>query len=347
MRSFAKAIGSIGLAPALAFVAAFVLGRDARAASTGMPEPVCVPLDAFAVKELREGITKGYRPSFAGCSLAIDVAGCALPARPADLVYTSGFGHSWGTTLTITALHREGSAIEVTRLLLTRGASPTAKWGGESSDGVKVLRGTIDGAKLEDAIAMTEVVPALTLRELHPVKVAGNGGTILVSGGGWMTSSDFLASITLVVPGATVDRSFVGYSANDTQLESLPLSFSIERLDASIPPTALSPWTFDAAARAIFVAEVTRRAPHFDEQFHWWVREAFVRAAGDGGDASLTPLLRRYLVKTDPTSGERTRIAAISALAAITGEDRRFDASGLERPVDTVALEYTKMLASK
>jgi len=59
------------------------------------------------------------------------------------------------------------------------------------------------------------------------------------------------------------------------------------------------------------------------------------------------PVLRRCLAKSDPSSGERTRIAAISSLAVLTGVDLRFDASGAERPVHTVALEYAKMLGGK
>src|SRR4051812_45334057 len=114
MRSSARVVASVGLAPACVIAAAF--GGGARAASTGMPEPVCALLDAFAVKELREGIKHAYRPSYLGCSLAIDVGGCALSTRPADLVYSSGWGHAWGTTITITALHREASIVEVTRL---------------------------------------------------------------------------------------------------------------------------------------------------------------------------------------------------------------------------------------
>ncbi|MEO7092691.1 MAG: hypothetical protein ABI175_05540, partial [Polyangiales bacterium] len=254
-------------------------------------------------------------------------------------VYVRGYGHSFGTTLTITSLHRESSVVEVTRLELVRGGKSATQFGGERSDSVRVLRGTVTGAPIEEAMSIAEVAHALSPREVVPVD-----STI---GGGWMASSDFIASIALVAPGAVVDRAFVGYSANDTQLDSLPLTVAIARLEAAIPAAALTSSTFDATARALFVAELSRHAPSFDDQFHWWVREAFVRASGEAGDLSLVSTLRRYLTKSDPSSGERTRIAAISALAALTGIDRRFDAAGIERPVDSVALDYSKMLASK
>jgi hypothetical protein len=327
---------------AAALIGAVVLGLalDARASSIddGVGT-ICTPLDPFAVKTLREGVKHEYRPSFPGCSLAVDVAACASSIAPTEVVYTLGYGHSFGVALTITSLRRVADGVELTRLELVRGGSTNAKYGGERSDSIRVLRGTVSGAKIEEAMALAEVAHAITLREIEP--------TGLLVGGGWMSSSDVAASVTLVAPGSVVDRAFAGYSSSDSQLASLPLTIPIQRLDAAIPEASLASSTFDASARALFVAELSRRAPMFDEQFHWWVREAFVRAAGDGGDLSLVPVLRRCLAKSDPSSGERTRIAAISSLAVLTGVDLRFDASGAERPVHTVALEYAKMLGGK
>ena len=77
------------------------------------------------------------------------------------------------------------------------------------------------------------------------------------------------------------------------------------------------------------------------------VRERMVAMAGPLGDATMVPLLGRYLEAPFPlgeAGQRRTAAHAVNALARITGVELRFAADGAARSVDAAADLYRQHL---
>ena len=121
--------------------------------------------------------------------------------------------------------------------------------------------------------------------------------------------------------------------------------------------------------RDVFVTRFLAAAPHFYEDFGWWVRERYVRLAGRFGTTALVPALledlRRGLVEVDARRAaydkapalddaakkEQTKSAAqarltssVNAVVRLTGFDPRRDEHGV-RPIEDVARELVRACA--
>ena len=314
-----------------------IVVRSPRAATPVVDAEACEKVDGATQSIVRTALQKQYSPSFPGCSLVVAFPACAPQGEVTELVVESGLGHSYGTTLAITSFAASGPGeFIVTRLELVRGKGSGGGWGGELPDGVRVRRGTIASSSsfgaLQRALAHARVLSTTTLDEKKPDDL---------SFGMWGTSSDFYVSLAIAsTVSAPVERWFAGYEASDTQLQFMPLRLGIDRLTAIVDAAKLPEVPFDASARTLFVTRFAARLPTFDDEHAWWVREAFVRAAGDAGDARLLPALSKYLgAPKGDSSVERTRVEAINAIAVLARDDRRF-APGAARSVDEVAKDY-------
>jgi hypothetical protein len=315
-----------------------LVARAPRAATPPIVDAVaCMRADVTTQSAIRTQVLQKYSPSYKGCTLDVGFDACVPAGVVTSMFVESGFGHGMGTTLTITSLTRASDdRWDVTRLELLSGKGSAKMWDGQGTDGVRVLRGSIASTALDAAVERARVLASVTSVEREP---PGFGG------GGWMSSCDFHASLSFTAGGAPFAIEYTGYVSNDAQTEYIALRLAVDGVEDAIPKTSLAETPLDGAARTLFVDRITANATTFDESFHWWVREDFLSAAGDAGDARLLPLLVRYLSAhpaPDDTSGFRSRSQAINAIALLTRDDRRLDAQGLERNADDVAADYLK-----
>lgn len=330
--------------PSALFGAAVVslLARAPRAAPSDASTPTCRKLDLATKTKLETEAIARYRPSYKGCRLDVAFDACVPDGAVSSLVWESGYGHTFQTTITITSLVRDESDVwSVTRIELQRGRGSGAAWADAKPDGARVQRGTIASAQIDRAVDHARDLATATMVERPPENSFG--------GGGWMSSCDFHDAISFVAGGTTFSLEHTGYDSSDEQTTYIALELAVRALDAAVPEKSLVDVPLDAGARDLFVDRFLADAPTFDEPFHWWVREDFVSAAGDAGDAHLLPTLTRWLPR--PTDGDasslRTRIEAINAIATLSGDDRRFDANGKARGVEEVAESYVKKAPKK
>ncbi len=206
-------------------------------------------------------------------------------------------------------------------------------WADEHTDGVRVR--AFD-AKASAALEAVDFASAALSVKLSIPKKPGNGLGL----SGWSSSGDFYV-VVKVAGTTTAERHFAGYAGSDAQLDYLPLRVAAERLFELVAPEKYPETPLDAAARSLFTDRVLARKDDLDRDFHWWVREAYVRAAADAGDARLLPLLLGWLALPSGASEDRTRIAAVQGIVGLTGDDRRFGPKGAARSVGEVVKDYT------
>lgn len=304
----------------------WIVASVLAAAPLARATPTCPSIDPT----LRADLQKAYEPSYSGCALSVVLPACA-PSPSGSVVWEQGFGHSFGgPTLTITEAAPAGSTWALTRIELTPGASNATAWGGERVDGVRVLRTSVPAAKVDSGVAYARTAIEVKLFEKEPT---GNG----LGAGGWSSSGDFFAAVS--VGGAA--RSFAGYESSDEQMAYLPVKIALAALERRVAKVTFAPSTYDAAARALFVARFHAHEKELDQELWWWVRERYVTAAGDAGDVTLVPRLVKWL---SPAKGDasalRTQVQAVNAIAILTGDDRRFGTDGKPRGVAVVVKDY-------
>ncbi|MEZ4442200.1 MAG: hypothetical protein R3B72_24110 [Polyangiaceae bacterium] len=83
----------------------------------------------------------------------------------------------------------------------------------------------------------------------------------------------------------------------------------------------------------IFASFFAAEAPHFDDQFNWWVKERYTALAEPLGTPALVPLLVERLKPGTDRSTSDTRDDALDALAKLLGADPRLDPAGKPRPL--------------
>lgn len=103
---------------------------------------------------------------------------------------------------------------------------------------------------------------------------------------GWSSSGDF--HVQLIFDGRE-QAEYTGYPGSSSQLSYLPAQTAAELLEAANGKLTDAP--LDPAARSLFVRAFTAARPHFADDFHWWVREIYVRASGTAGTRELLPTL--------------------------------------------------------
>lgn len=141
---------------------------------------------------------------------------------------------------------------------------------------------------------------------------------------------------------------FCGYANSGDAPRYAPLEAARDWHLRAARDAACTVATPDEATRALFADHWLRSLPRWDHDEHWWfVRERAVALAGAFGTAALVPHLRPYLDPRYAAAGSslgRTAARACTALATLTGVDRRFDANGSPRPTADAAQEYRAQL---
>src|SRR5207249_4784154 len=121
------------------------------------------------------------------------------------------------------------------------------RWGGEGTDGVRVLRGEVASAALDVAMGRARALASVTLIEREP---PGNAG------GGWMSSSDFHKALDFTAGATPFALEHTGYDSSSDQLDYLALELEVDAIDAAIPAKSLSDTPVDAAGKERPVDEV-------------------------------------------------------------------------------------------
>jgi hypothetical protein len=174
----------------------------------------------------------------------------------------------------------------------------------------------------------------------------------------WWSGPSFYSSSTtnnygIVLLGVTTPEaipSFCGYEGSRNVLKYATLAAARDwHLRAALEAgcTRAIP---DEATRELFTEHWLSSHSCWHQSFSWsFVRERAVAMAGTFGTPALVPHLRAYLEpsKAEDKSTVRTRAHACTALAALTGADRRFDFKGAPRGIDEVAKEYREQLDRK
>lgn len=164
------------------------------------------------------------------------------------------------------------------------------------------------------------------------------------SSASWTSSHDFL--VAMDYPAAAGFRfNFAGYDGQDVQ----PTAFL---------PRTIAAVLIDALDKVRWTTVVTPTPAHrqlFSEHFQllkqdmaknvswWWVRERLLAMTSRFGTAAEIPAVGAWLSAPQ----ERTCYLAATALAGLTGKDRRFDAKKRVLPLAKIRAAYTKDLGSK
>lgn len=295
------------------------------------PSPACSPVPTTT---LRAALDQKFVPSEPNQTLSVYTPLCAAAQGAIqEVVVELGFGHSFGRTISILSLRRAGTAWKATWLGLERAkGTKVSAWADEHTDGVRVRAFDPKASAALEAVDFASAALSVTL---SIPKKPGNGLGI----SGWSSSGDFYVAVK-VAGTTTAERQFAGYAGSDAQLDYLPLRVAAEHVLALVAPEKYPETTLDTAAKTLFTDRVLARKDDLDRDFHWWVREAYVRAAADAGDARLLPLLVGWLALPSGSSEDRTRIAAVQGIVGLTGDDRRFGPKGAPRAVADVVKDY-------
>lgn len=285
--------------------------------------PACHRASAALADALRPEIEKGFVAEHEGGKAAIDFPCDALGARIDRIEIETGGGHG-GTLALWRARRRDDGRFDVRGIRyagasMYRPASPPAAEPYTLVAGVVALSdGDLDRARAAATAAITERDPPPP-----PDSIGGLTGTF--------SSRDFHAVLRLVDDaGRAVERRFTGYESNGEQARFLGLELALAELspitalpDASRAPGAPAPAPADED-RALFADFFTGAAPHFDEDFYWWVKERYVDLARYlGTRAALRGLVTRLAPAKLDRSARDTRAHALDAIARITGWDAR------------------------
>ncbi|MBL8718500.1 MAG: hypothetical protein JNL79_21145 [Myxococcales bacterium] len=305
---------------------------SATPSASAKPSPVCSPVPTTT---LRAALDQRFVPSEPNQTLSVYTPLCAAAQGAIqEVVVELGFGHSFGRTISILSLRRAGTVWKAISLGLERAkGTKVSAWADEHTDGVRVR--AFD-AKASAALEAVDFASAALSVKLSVPKKPGNGLGL----SGWSSSGDFYV-VVKVAGTTTVERHFAGYAGSDAQLDYLPLRVAAERVLELVAPDKQPETALDASAKALFTDRLLARKDDLDRDFHWWVREAYVRAAADAGDARLLPLLVGWLSLPGGASEDRTRIAAVQAIVGLIGDDRRFGPKGAARSVGEVVKDYT------
>jgi hypothetical protein len=304
---------------------------------------------------VRTELESRFRPTITGGVVDVSFGCDRLWHHVRDVVVTRGGGHA--TSHTIYRLRRDPARRDqfVARVLEYR-------WTGRAYDEytyevadsfeVRRLETTVPAAPVDAALERVRTALTARIREIEPPPTPGRRG-----GGGFSSSGSFHVAITLTDEhGYELRGAFTGPESSGTQAAYLPLRVAAEALGPVLRPLVPAGGPINDEDRALFVETFTAARATFSEQFTWWVRERYVAMASRLGTpalardllallAELTPdpddeRERTPILALRPGSEDRTRVLAVTALAALTGWDARHHLDGTPRPLDHVTADY-------
>ena len=280
----------------------------------------CNPFDRAELARVEGQIRSQYvlynKPAKLVVDFGCDVAGETI----AEATLEDGSGH--GGSLRLVRFQRTN---DVT-VRLRRVA-----WSHYFDVGLTIESGEIGTPDFDRLVSRSRV--ALLVRP-HAIPLKVTNGAI---GFSMMSSShDYHLRLRLEDAEAlATDRSFTGYESSGAQEESLPLKLATDPWEAALQTVtwskALAPTDDD---RAFFTARFTET---FAKKPYWWIGERFVAMAAELGTVDLLPLLAKIANERGSASVDRTRAAALGAIAKISGWDPRVGPRGEPRSIDEAA----------
>jgi len=267
---------------------------------------------------VRTEITKRFRPVHEGGAAAVAFSCDGLGPQVREITIEQGGGH--GGSLSIwRALRRADGKYDV-RGIAYRGGSmvrPAPNPPFELASGVVALP---DLAKARAALSASVSENWLPTPPNRSRRMSFSSST-----------HDFHLVVRLVDgDGRVLERRYTGYEDSRHQDRTLGLELAREALT---PMTSLATARQppDATDQALFVERFNSAAPHFDDQFYWWVKERYVDLARYlGTSATVRGLLTRLATSKPGRSESDTRANAVDALARITGWDAREGGASVE-----------------
>jgi hypothetical protein len=168
----------------------------------------------------------------------------------------------------------------------------------------------------------------------------------------WMSTSDFLAGLSLYEGGISSEKIWCGYRRKSKEPFYKPLLSScieIEKLSKTFE------WKgADTAETGSFISDVLiSQSPKFKRLSWWWPKERLVQMSGIKGNTRAIPVLIS-LIRTAKAGGrsdaqsvtDRNLGYLVTALDCITGRNLRFDSKGEPRPLPDVVADYVKLYGS-
>ncbi len=236
------------------------------------------------------------------------------------VVIESGYGH--GFSLHLWQLERtDDRDWAVSRL----------DYRGDSADGVASV-GRVGARVIDPLLAASRVA---LVSDAFEVTLPSEGLSLTAA----MGSGDFHRVVRLEDDdGDVLERRFTGYPGNG--LEEAPVVVASDALLEVLEAVPLAERPAEPVDRGFFVERYAAAAPHFDDEFFWWVTERYIVMARSFGQASLIPSLVERATKPGEHSVARARETAVAALAAVTGHDLRVGADGKPRALELAAADY-------
>jgi len=251
-------------------------------------------------------------------------------APPPNMTICFGWMHGGG--LIITAYRSAGAKVDAHRFFAT-----TNDEDGKPKQQLIYQRGALQPARYKTF--------AVQLRTLRSARILQwwNGPEA------WRATST--GSFAAGIHGLASDRSqpswFYGSPSGDEIQTYLPL-FAAGMLDQQLAEDAqFQSVALDTKGRTVFVEAWRHHRDRWLRPDCWWFQREILAMATGIADARLIPELQKF-VSEDSTKRFGDRVDdACDALAACTGEDMRFDASGARRNRADVARDYRKLLQDR
>ncbi|MFG0315936.1 MAG: hypothetical protein ACF8XB_01585 [Planctomycetota bacterium JB042] len=268
-----------------------------------------------------------------------------------EVVWLDGSGH--GQMLVIGRLVGDpatGGAIETVRVLRD-GRQVESDYPHDDVWALRVRRRTLEADELRGllldlaAISRVEVEPSVAAWTER-----NEDGTISGRSGGWMSSRDFCVAVRidgLASGGGPVRfEPFAGYASSGSVATYARPAAAVSRLRGlSRDERAVRGEVGEGVVHGYAIA-LESFSDRFETSGWWWVRERMLVAGGRLGADAVLPYALEVARREggEGASAERSRHHAITAMARVTGEERRFDDEGTPRPLDELVEEYAALL---
>jgi hypothetical protein len=293
------------------------------APSTSAASSACSQLPLDVQRELRPIIVREVRSQDEKLDVQVDFP-CSPLAEPlAGIVGLQVYGHG-GSTRVVQLEPRPGKSWSL-RMLRVR--PDDVKTTAAAPSPVEASSAQLPESAL--AAVSSRARAALAARITARRKPPPPGQVDL----GPIETSDRLLLLELRLrdgQGTHLERTFAGYVGNLDAIDRVPVQLAWQSLAAALPE---SPPTraVEEADRALLRAVWSDRAVR-----PWYAEQGLLALATGAGSPELLPHLVAALDSEQPYLRE----LAVTALAAVTGWDARFDAAGAPRPLDAVVAEY-------
>jgi hypothetical protein len=233
--------------------------------------------------------------------LFLDFACSPVFGDPVEVVFEQGSGH--GGSLDLVRFLPEEDQVLVRRIRIEQYRGRV----------VQVGSTTIESKKFARIIASARV---MMLAKLNLVELETDGGLGISA---WVSSADYHLRLTLKErDGDLADRGFTGYESSSSALDSLPVELATRPLQKLLEGATFREEEPSAEDRA-WLTE--RFLFTMSGEPYWWVKERFVSLIKALGTVDAIPALVPLLSKKGDPSADRTRVAALEAIQALSGWD--------------------------